>query len=57
VDSDDLTFIIEDEAHCFVVLKSSDEAEYHPDYREVIRFLSKDFAEAYIRAEPAVGIV
>jgi predicted nucleic acid-binding Zn-ribbon protein len=57
VESDDLTFTIEDKDHCFVVLKSSDEAEHRPDYREVIRFLSKDFAEAYIRAEPAEGIV
>jgi hypothetical protein len=33
------------------------EAEHHPDYREDIRLLSKDFAEAYIRAQPAEGIV
>jgi hypothetical protein len=57
VDSDDLTFIIEDEGHSFVVLKSPDEAEHHPDYREVIRFLSRDFAEAYIRAEPTEELV
>lgn len=57
VDSNDLTFIIEDEGHSFVVLKSSNEAEHHPDYRDVIRFLSRDFAEAYVRAEPADSIV
>lgn len=57
VDSDDLTFIIEDEVHCFIVLKSPDEAGHDPDYHEVIRFLSRDLAEAYIRAEPANSLV
>jgi hypothetical protein len=57
IDSEDLTFIIEEEGHSFVVLKSPDEAEYHPDYRELIRFLSRDIAEAYVRAAPPVGIV
>lgn len=57
VDSDDLTFIVEEEPHCFVVLKSPDEAEHEPDYRQVIRFLRKDFAEAYVRAEPSNSIV
>lgn len=56
LDSDDLTFVIEDEDHSFVVLKSPDEAGHHPDYREVIRFLLRDFAEAYVRAEPAQGL-
>ena len=56
-DSDDLTFIIEDEGACFLVLRSPDSAEYEPDYREVIRFLYRDFAEAYVRAEPAEGVV
>ncbi|KQZ14072.1 hypothetical protein ASD44_08260 [Mesorhizobium sp. Root554] len=57
VGSEDLTFVIEDERHCFVVLKSPPEADDHPDYREVIRFLSKGFAEAYIRAEPTHTLV
>jgi hypothetical protein len=52
-----LTFIIVDEGHYFTVLKSPEEAEHYPDYREVIWFLSRDLAEAYIRAEPAEGFV
>ena len=56
-ESEDLTFIIKDEGTSFVVLKSPDEAGHYPDYQEVIRFLRRDFAEAYIRAEPAEGIV
>lgn len=57
VESDDLTFIIVEEDHYFAVLKSPDEAEHHPDYREVIRFLSRDFAEAYVSAQPSYGLV
>lgn len=57
IESEDLTFIVEDDSICFVVLKSSDEAEHDPAYREVIRFLSKDLAEAYVRAEPADSLV
>jgi len=55
VESDDLTFIVEDDGHCFIVFKSPDDAEESPDYQEVIRFLSLGLAEAYIRAEPAAG--
>lgn len=57
VKSEDLTFIIEDEGTCFVILKSPDEAGYYPEYREVTRFLRRDFAEAYIHAEPVNSIV
>lgn len=56
-ESEDLTYIIDDEGTHFVVLKSPDEAEDAPAYREVIRFLSKSWAEAYIRAEPADSLV
>jgi hypothetical protein len=57
LDSEDLTFVIKDEGHSFVVLKSPDEAEHRPDYREVIRFLSRDLANAYILADPGEGLV
>ena len=57
VDSEDLTFTIEDEGHYFSVWKSADEAEHEPSYREVIRFLSRDLGEAYISAEPSEGLV
>ena len=57
VDSEDLTFIIENERTCFVVYRSSDEAEYDAAYRETIRFLSKELAEAYVRAEPAERLI
>ena len=50
-DSDDLTFIIDDEGGYFVVLRSPDQAEHEPDYEEVIVFLSKSFAELYIQVE------
>lgn len=50
VDSDDLTFIVDEEAHSFVVLRSPDNADDWPAYEEVARFLSKDFAEAFIAA-------
>jgi hypothetical protein len=56
-ESEDLTFIIEDEGVCFVVLKSADEAEHDPDYREVMRFLSRDLAEAYVATEPVDSLV
>lgn len=55
--SDDLTYVIDDRGHYLVVLKSPNEAEHYPDYREVIWFLSRDLAEAYIRAEPADSLV
>ena len=35
-----------------LLCKSSVEAEHHPGHREAIRFLSRDFAEAYVLAEP-----
>jgi hypothetical protein len=57
VDSEDLTFIVTDEGHYFAVLRSPDKAEHYPDYREVIRFLSRDFAEAYVNAQPSYGLV
>lgn len=50
IESTDLTFVIEQEVDCFVVLRSSDDAEYSPDYREAFRTLRKDFAEMYVRA-------
>lgn len=51
VDSDDLTFVVDEEHHSFVVLRSSDVAEHEPDYREVLRFLTKDLAEAFASKE------
>ena len=57
VNSDDLTFIIEDEGHYFAVWKSPDDAEHEPAYHEVIHFLSRDLAEAYVSAEPSNGLV
>lgn len=53
VDSDHLTFIIDDEVHSFVVLRSPDSADDRPAYKEIARFLSKDFAEAFIAAVAA----
>lgn len=53
IESDDLTFIIEDEDTSFVVLKSRDDDEDHPNYVEVFRCLSKDLARSYIAAEQA----
>ena len=56
-ESEDLTFLIEEEDHCFVVLKSSAEAGDEPEYVEAIRFLSRSLAEAYIRSEPSCGLI
>lgn len=56
-ETDDLTFVIDEEPHCFVVSRSSDAAEDAPEYTEVIRFLRRDFAEAYVRALPGSCIV
>ena len=49
-DTDDLTFTIKEEPQCFAVLQSSDTAEDTPKYSEIIRFLRRDFAEAYIES-------
>jgi hypothetical protein len=52
-DTNDLTFVVEEEPHCFVVLTSPDWAEDDPEYQEVVRFLRRDFAEAYARVASA----
>lgn len=51
-DSDDLTFVIEADTNCFVVLRSPESAEEDPDYQEEIRFLTLAMAEAYVSADP-----
>ena len=38
VDSNNLTEIVETTEQAFVLLRSSDRAEHHPDYYEVARF-------------------
>ncbi len=57
IDSEDLRFMIENEGTCFVVYRSPDEAEYNPAYREAIRFLTRELAEAYVRAEPPEQLI
>ena len=46
--SDDLTKIIESRDGHFIVLWSSEDADDHPDYREVGVFSSREQAEAYL---------
>ncbi len=46
-ESEDLSLIIEDEDECFVVYYSPEDAEDHPEYLEVGRFLTADLAKAF----------
>jgi len=47
-ESDDLTEIVEQRAHLFVVLRSSETAEQTPDYERVASFSTLKLAEAYM---------
>ena len=49
--SDDLTEIIEERQGTFMVLRSSDTAEYQPDYYVVTKVSTRAQAEAIVRAE------
>jgi hypothetical protein len=46
--SDDLTEVIESSGDSFIMLRSSETAEYDPDYREVGEFRSLAEAEAFL---------
>lgn len=56
-DSDDLTYMIEEQSGCFVVLRSPPTAGHEPDYEEVIVFLELWWAQAYIDADPEKPLV
>lgn len=56
-DSEDLTFVIFEEDNHFEVWRSPDDAEHKPDYHYAAMFLSREFAEAYIRSEPSESSV
>jgi predicted nucleic acid-binding Zn-ribbon protein len=49
-DSNDLTEIVEQGEGAFVVLRSADNAEHDPDYRELGRFSTLKQAEDFLRA-------
>lgn len=49
-DSDDLTFVIEQDGAAFVISMSPRSAEHEPDYAEVAVALSYDAAKAYVSA-------
>ena len=47
-DGIDLTEVVEERAHAFVVLRSPESAEYDPDYEEVAEFPTRELAGAYL---------
>jgi hypothetical protein len=47
-DSDDLTFVVEQDGGEFIVLMSPRSAEHEPDYAEVAVALSQGAAQAYV---------
>jgi hypothetical protein len=47
-DSDDLTDVVLEEGDRFVVLRSSETAEHHADYRELGRFATLVEAETFL---------
>jgi hypothetical protein len=49
VESEDLTEIVVTCGDQFVVLRSPDTAEHHPNYREAARFATPEQANAYLR--------
>jgi hypothetical protein len=49
LDSDDLTEVVEDRAHTFVVLRSPESAEHTPDYEEVAKLPTRELAVSYLR--------
>jgi hypothetical protein len=49
VESDDLTQIIEQRAHTFVVVCSPDSAEHTPDYEDVAIFSTRKQADVYLK--------
>lgn len=48
-ESDDMTTVVEEEDRSFVVLFSPRAAGHEPDYVEVRRFLTSDFAETFAK--------
>jgi predicted nucleic acid-binding Zn-ribbon protein len=48
VNSDDLTYVIEQQGNEFVVLWSPETAEHSPDYCELTSFPAKNQAETYL---------
>ena len=50
VNSEDLTELIVEEGTKFVVLRSSEEAEDDPDYRELGRFPTRAKARKFLRS-------
>ena len=50
VNSEDLTELIVEEGTKFVVLRSSEEAEDDPDYRELGRFQTRAKARKFLRS-------
>ena len=55
IDSDDLTAIVKEEEGSFLVLRSPDDAQHEPSYKEIDRFFSSEAACAYLLALQKIG--
>jgi hypothetical protein len=47
-DANDVTFLVVKQERGYVVLRSPDTAEHHPDYVEIREFATRDLAETYV---------
>jgi hypothetical protein len=47
-DANELTFLVVERAHNYVVARSPDTAEHTPDYVEVAEFSTRALADAYV---------